>query len=120
MVIERLQQLAEDFNSVPPSEFGQLAASCDEAALNNRDVRFVMLGQCLALTYSFWGVIEDDDPPVDADFYDRLGAIWMRHLPGILQAAGEEEGVALARTLHDDLAALGAEGPLRQRRNPGS
>ncbi len=108
MGIERLQQLAEDFSSLPPDEYPNLALECRELVTNLLDVRYMVVGECLQLSSDFLG--EDEGGAVTATFYEDLRRSWMAHLPGIL-AADEEVGTALALALQEELIALGQTGP---------
>ena len=110
MSLERLQRLAEDFRSIPPEDFDELADSCRELAINHLDVRYMVLGECLHLSSRFWG--DGEGGAVSTDFADALARIWGDYLPGVLRTSSEEEGTAVALALREELSLLGATDPL--------
>ena len=112
MSLERLQRLAEQFLSVPPSEFADLADACRDLAINQLDVRYMVLGECLRLSWAFWG--EGEGAGVSADFYRTLARIWSDYLPGVLRAA-EAEGTAVALALLEELRTWAGTDPVGYR-----
>lgn len=111
MDLSQLQQLAEDFSSVAPREFEDLADSCRDLAVNHLDVRYMVLGECFRLSCDFWGPGEGG--AVTQSFSDDLRRLWADYLPGVLRAATEEEGTAVALALKEELVVLGGNDPLR-------
>lgn len=111
MDLSSLQQLADDFSNVPPSQFDDLADACRDLAVNHLDVRYMVLGECFRLSSGFWG--PGEGAAVNQSFADALIRLWSGYLPGVLRAATEEEGTAVALALKEDLVVLGHEGPLR-------
>jgi hypothetical protein len=110
MDINQLQQLADNFSSVPPSEFEELAESCRETSINKLDVRYMILAECFRLSASFWG--EGDSGAVSYGFANELRSTWDRYFSSILQETSEEAGTRLALALKEELITLGNSGPL--------
>ena len=110
MTLSRLQQLAEDFSDISPSEFEDLAESCRDLAINRLDVRFMILAECFRLSWDLWG--DGDGAAVTQGFADALRRIWADYLPGVLQAATEEEGTAVSLALREELVILSGNDPL--------
>lgn len=111
MDLSQLQQLADDFSAVAPSEFEDLAESCRDLALNYLDVRYMVLGECFRLSWDFWG--PGDGAAVTQSFSNDLRRLWADYLPGVLRAETEEEGTAVALALREELVILGGNDPLR-------
>jgi hypothetical protein len=110
MDISQLQQLADDFGSVPPDQFEDLADTCRQLGINRLDVRFLILEECFRLSASFWG--EGDSGAVSHGFAIAHVETWNRYLQSILQEASEEVGTHLALALREELVGLGNTGPL--------
>ena len=110
MDINQLQRLADDFESVPPDTYEEIAASCRELGINRLDVRFFILAECFRLSASFWG--DDDNGAVAYGFAKEHQAVWHRYFQSILREESEEAGTHLALALKEELVALGNTGPL--------
>lgn len=82
MSISRLQQLADDFTSVPADEWEELAHECREAVLRTHRVRYLVLSDCLLVSSSFFSK-EDDVGFMPPETWTQLADIWDRYLPGI-------------------------------------
>lgn len=107
---ERLQQLAEDFASAKPWEYEELAQTCRELAINELDVRFMVLGECFEISREFWG--EGESGAVSQDFAAALRQRWAAYLGGVLRSPHQDEGTALAVALRDELRSLMVVDPL--------
>jgi hypothetical protein len=110
MDINQLQQLADTFSSVPPSQFEELADSCRELGINRLEVRYMVLAECFRLSASFWG--DGDSGAVSYGFANAFRETWDRYFSSILQEPSEEAGTYLALALKEELVALGNTGPL--------
>lgn len=106
----RLERLAEDFSRAAPDDYEQLAALCWDLAINELDVRFMVVRECFHISREFWG--EGEGGAVSGDFAYALRHTRESYLLGILQAGSREEGTRLALALHEELIALGSEDPL--------
>lgn len=111
MDLSQLQQLADDFSSIDPSRFDELADACRDLAVNHLDVRYMVLGECFRLSSSFWG--PGDGAAVSSAFANELRRVWVDYLPGVLRAGSEAGGTAVASALKEELSVLGANDPLR-------
>lgn len=110
---QRLQRFADDLSAATPAAFEELAHVCWDLAVNELDVRFMVLRECFVVAASFWG--DGEAGAVSASFRSALDRAWRSYLPGILAVRDETEGVALALALLDEFAALGASDPLQFR-----
>ena len=110
MTIEMLRRLADDFCSVPLSDFDTLAEGCRDLAINRLDLRFVVVGECLRLSAEMPGTGETG--AVSADFARALGRAWAAYLPGVLVEPSEAAATALALALRDELTVLAGHDPV--------
>lgn len=109
-----LNNIAEDFASVAPDEYEQLATLCWDLAINELDVRFMVVRECFHISREFWG--EGEGGAVSRGFAHAVHQSWESYLPAILQAESRDEGTRFALALHEELLALSSENPLSFRR----
>lgn len=114
----RLEQLANDFSRATPDEYAELADLCRDLAINELDVRFMLLKECFEISHGFWG--EGGRGAASADFVNVLRGLWQSYLPAIIDSEDEETGTALAAALEEGLIALGSADPLTFRRDHDS
>jgi hypothetical protein len=108
MLNERLHRFAEDPSTIPPGDYLCAAVGCREMAINQLDVRYMLLGECFRLAHSFW----DDGGAVSAEFAAAVEDLWGRYVPGLLSATSEEAGTALGLALREELVVLGGRDPV--------
>ena len=84
--LEQLRRLCEDFRSVPPLDYGDIADAWREISVNRMDIRFAVLADCFDLSRSFWG--EGDSGGVSNRFALAHIRIFEAYLPGIRKHSG--------------------------------
>lgn len=114
----RLHQLAEDPSVVAPADYGDLAREARDVANHTLQQRYTVLGECLDLAEGFWA--PGDEGAVTTAFAVEVNRLWLAYLPGCLRATSEEEGVALAMALREELRVLGVNDPLTYEGEAGS
>lgn len=114
----RLEQLANDFSRATPEEYTELANLCRDIAINELDVRFMLLKECFEISYGFWG--EGGRGAASPDFVSILRNLWESYLPAIIDSDSEETATALAAALEESLTALASVDPLTFRRDGDS
>jgi hypothetical protein len=89
------------FEAIPPEALLEAADFCHQYVEISRDVRFLLLEDCFRISDRFW-TAGDAGASTSSDATSLLG-LWKRHLPSILEFETEDDGVALASILRDDL-----------------
>jgi hypothetical protein len=101
MSIYRLQQLAEDFGSVPADEFEDIAQACWAAAIQHLDVRYMVLRDCLRLSRALY--TDGDVGFMSNKFYRAMAATWSQYLRPIIEESSEEAATVQACALLEEL-----------------
>lgn len=99
---EPLQRLADvGVSALPPARLGEVADDAWAWGEATGDARYCVIWRTLSMVDGWYGPA--DDGGVDQAFGDRLDAIVMRELPGVLAADDAQTGTATAVTMMEEL-----------------